>query len=325
MLKDSFGRIHDYLRVSLTDRCNFRCLYCLPEAESHRYGVEKMSADEIVAISKVFVGLGIKKIRLTGGEPLVRKDAGIIMEQLGSLGIKLALTTNGSRIDEFIDSFLRSGIRSVNVSLDSLDPANFSRLTQKDEFSKIKSNINLLLQHNFHVKINMVVMNGYNDHELNAFVEWTRVTPVHIRFIEFMPFPGNRWKPGKVIKYGEMLSQISTKYNDIEKMEDGPHDTTKKYRIKNFAGTFSVISTMSEPFCSGCNRLRLTSDGKLRNCLFSKSETDILTAFRNGVDISKLIAENLQAKNFQLGGNSGGDWGIAETVPGKRTMMGIGG
>ncbi|HMT28104.1 MAG TPA: GTP 3',8-cyclase MoaA [Bacteroidia bacterium] len=329
MLKDSFGRIHDYLRIGITDRCNYRCLYCLPEPEfSHgcnSAAKDMMTVGEIEAIAAVFVKAGVRKIRITGGEPLVRKDAGEIIEQLGNLGVQLAITTNGSRIDAFIESFSRARLKSVNVSLDSLNASTFSKLTNKNDFEKVYANINLLLSLNYHVKVNMVVMNGYNDHEIADFVEWTRNTPIHIRFIEFMPFPGNHWKPEKLMTYKEILKSIEYHHPDINKLEDHPNDTTKKYQVKGYAGTFAVISTMSEPFCSGCNRLRLTADGKMRNCLFSKTETDLLTPFREGVDILPLIQGGLAGKHFKLGGNTDADWGLKETVSDKRSMMGIGG
>ncbi len=328
-LKDSFGRVHDYLRISFTDRCNFRCLYCLPEPEFKggcaSHATDQMSADEIIGIASEFVHQGIKKIRITGGEPLVRKDAGLIIEKLGELPVKLVITTNGARIHTFIENFKRAGISSVNVSLDTLNKSNFARLTGRDEYEQVKSNIELLLENNFHVKVNMVVMNGYNETEILDFVEWTRLTPVHVRFIEFMPFPGNHWNPVKLTTYEEILHAIHARFPETEKMEDHPNDTTKKYKVKGHQGTFAVISTMSEPFCSGCNRLRLTADGKLRNCLFSKTETDLLTAFRAKQNIVPLVKNCLISKHFKLGGNSGAEWGIKETESNNRSMMGIGG
>src|SRR4030095_4566192 len=253
MLKDSFGRIHDYLRISLTERCNYRCLYCLPEPEfqhgCHAASSDQMTEVEIVTLATAFTNLGVRKIRLTGGEPLVRKDAGIILEKLAKLPVQLVITTNGSRIHSFIDNFINAGIKSVNVSLDSLQRKTFSTLTGHDDFEKVKSNIDLLLHHGFHVKVNMVVMNGYNDNEICDFVEWTRLTPVHIRFIEFMPFPGNHWRPEKLITFEEILHHINSKYPEIIKLEDHPNDTTKKYPVSGHEGTFAVISTMSEPFC----------------------------------------------------------------------------
>jgi cyclic pyranopterin phosphate synthase len=183
----------------------------------------------------------------------------------------------------------------------------------------------MLLGHNFRVKVNVVVMNGYNEDEINDFVAWTRDTPLHVRFIEFMPFPGNRWRPEKLMSFTEILECISGRFPDIEKLEDHPHDTTKKFRVANHAGTFAVISTMSEPFCSGCNRLRLTADGKMRNCLFAKTETDLLTPLRQGADVISLIKASLAGKHWMLGGHSGDQWGMEQTQTQARSMMGIGG
>lgn len=339
MLTDSFGRIHDYLRISLTDRCNFRCLYCLPEPEhddttdsmftiytSQTTTVaEKMSADEIDRIAGIFIGEGVRKIRLTGGEPLIRKDARDIIERLGKYDIELAITSNGMYIDKFIDTFDKVGLKSVNISLDSLNAESFHRLTGRDEFRTVYRNIELLLKSGYHVKVNMVVMNGYNDNEITDFIRWTENTPVHIRFIEFMPFPGNQWRPEKLMTYKDILNIIAQKYPNLEKLEDAKHDTAKKHRVKGHVGTFAVISTMSEPFCGGCNRLRLTADGKMRNCLFAGNEMDLLTPFRRGEDIVPLIHGNLAGKYAMLGGNVETQWELHHTESHERTMMGIGG
>ena len=329
MLRDSFGRVHDYLRISLTDRCNFNCLYCLPEPDSANAHIRDagryMSADEIFRLASVFVSLGVNKIRITGGEPLIRKDASLILENLGSLPVQLAITTNGTRIHDYISTFRKIGLQSVNISLDSMDNDTFFRLTGRNEMKKVVKNIELLLAEGFHPKINMVVLNGHNDHEIVDFVKWTASANVHVRFIEFMPFPGNHWRPEKVTSFHDMLDSISEKFPELEKLEDHPNDTTKKYRVPGYKGTFAVISTMTEPFCSGCNRLRLTADGKLRNCLFAKNETDLLAPLRMGADPGSLIADCLKEKAWQLGGNNGSNWGLTETVAHKRSMMGIGG
>lgn len=339
MLTDSFGRIHDYLRISLTDRCNFRCLYCLPEPEfddesNQMFTIhpnlkttssEKMSADEIEKITGIFIAEGVRKIRLTGGEPLIRKDARLIIERLGNYPVELAITSNGMFIDSFIDTFKQVGLKSVNISLDSLDKAMFHTLTGRDEFTKVHRNIMLLIDSGYHVKVNMVVMNGYNDHEITSFIEWTEKTPVHIRFIEFMPFPGNHWRPEKLMTFKDILNSISETFPNIEKLEDGKHDTAKKFKVHGHLGTFAVISTMSEPFCGGCNRLRLTSDGKMRNCLFANNEMDLLTPLRKGEDITKLIHQNLAGKYYMLGGNVETEWELHQTESHERTMMGIGG
>lgn len=326
MLKDSFGRIHDYLRISLTDKCNLRCVYCHPTKALHGHHdyAKNMSAEEIEKIVSVFVGEGVNKIRLTGGEPLIRKDAKEIIERLSKYPVKLTITTNGVFVHDFIDTFRQAKLKSVNVSLDSLNKVKNFSLNQRDEFDRVKSNIDLLLENNFHVKVNVVVMNGVNSNEVNDFIEWTKKFPIHIRFIEFMPFPGNKWDHKKVFTHQQILETVSEKYI-VEKLSDDKHDTAKKYFIPNHQGTFAVISTMSEPFCSGCNRMRITTDGKMRNCLFSKTETDLLTALRSRNDIVPLIRECLYGKHFMLGGNYDEHWGEEETSSHRRSMLGIGG
>jgi GTP 3',8-cyclase len=331
ILKDGFGRIHDYLRISLLDKCNFHCLYCLPHSPHNKSGFQPkqerslMTAGEIAAFAEAFVKLGVKKIRLTGGEPLIRKDAKEIILRLSGLPAELTLTTNGSRADEFIEMFIEAGIKSVNVSLDSLHPHTFRQLTGRNEQEKVFRNIELLVKNNFHVKVNVVVMNGYNEQEIPAFVEWTKNTPVHVRFIEFMPFPGNHWQPGKLITHREILEMIGTAYRDVEKLNDDAHDTAKKFRVKSHEGTFAIISTMSEPFCGGCNRMRLTADGKMRNCLFSKTETDLLTPLRAGKEINSLIRECLLGKHYMLGGHDDQQWATAHSESKERSMLAIGG
>lgn len=331
MLKDSFGRIHDYLRISLLDKCNFRCLYCLPHSPHNKNGFQSkhesslMTAAEIEMFADAFVKLGVKKIRLTGGEPLIRKDAKEIIRRLSKFPVELTLTTNGSQIDEFIDTFEEAGIISVNVSLDSLHAETFHKLTGRNEFEKVFRNIQLLLDKQFHVKVNVVVMNGINETDIRDFIEWTKNARVHIRFIEFMPFPGNHWQPDKLITYKEILQSIQDHYPEIEKLNDGVHDTAKKFRVKDHAGTFAVISTMSEPFCGGCNRMRLTADGKMRNCLFSKTETDLLSSLRAGNDITPLILECLFGKHYMLGGHDEQRWATSHSESKERSMLAIGG
>jgi cyclic pyranopterin phosphate synthase len=186
-------------------------------------------------------------------------------------------------------------------------------------------NIQILIDKNFHVKVNVVVMKGLNDNEINDFVEWTKDTDVQVRFIEFMPFDDNRWTSNKVFTLKEMLEVIEKKYTIVPLLND-PHDTAKKYTVKDHKGTFAVISTMSAPFCSGCNRMRLTADGKIKNCLFSKKETDLLTAFRSGEDIIPLIYESIHSKEKELGGQFTKDFEKIHAADiHNRSMIAIGG
>lgn len=301
-LNDTFGRIHNYLRISLTDACNLRCTYCMPDEKvSVTPSNKMMSVDEILGITTTFVKLGVTKIRLTGGEPLVRKEARAIIQKLSELPVELSISTNAVLVGEYIDVFKQANICSVNVSLDTLNADEFFAITKRGDFDKIQKNIFLLLEHDFKVKVNMVVMKDVNEHAILDFINWTNQFPIDVRFIEFMPFSGNAWDRAKVFSQQEMLNLISEKYSFV-KLEDEPNDTAKKYIVPGHKGTFGFISTVTEPFCGTCNRLRLTADGKMKNCLFSQTETDLLSAYRNGEDIESLITKNLLTKKEALGG-----------------------
>jgi cyclic pyranopterin phosphate synthase len=284
-----------------------------------------MQAEEIETLAKIFVAEGVNKIRLTGGEPLVRKDAAAIILALSKLQVSLTITTNGTRLQAFFPILEQAGIRSLNISLDSLQEDRFQLITRRNQFATVMENIRYLLRNNFHVKVNMVVMRGFNDDEITGFVEWTKNEAVHVRFIEFMPFSGNRWTSNKVFTWQEMLGRIQEQY-PITRLQNEAHDTAKTYQVPGYTGTFSVISTMSAPFCSNCNRMRLTADGKMKNCLFSKEETDLLTALRNGQDIIPLIRQNIFLKEKELGGQftNGFEHLHAEDIH-NRSMITIGG
>lgn len=262
-----------------------------------------MSPEEIFSIAETFVQLGVKKIRLTGGEPLVRKDFAEIVKVLCTLPVKLCLTTNGILLDNHLHTLQAAGVKSVNISLDSLQHDKFFQITQRDDFVKVKKNIDLFIESGFHIKINVVVMKNTNEDELTDFVALTENLPVHVRFIEFMPFEGNAWTHGKVVSFEEMLDRISARYQ-FEKLHDPVHSTSKKYKVPGFAGSFAFITTMTTPFCGDCNRLRLTADGKMKNCLFSKSETDLLGALRRGENLEVLIRECVLNKKASLGGQT---------------------
>jgi cyclic pyranopterin phosphate synthase len=280
----------------------------MPEEEYEFAPASKlMQKDEIEKLAKIFVNLGVNKIRLTGGEPLVRKDAAEIIKTLSKLPVKLTLTTNGSRLHEFVDILDESGVHSLNISLDTLQPERFQLITKRNQFERVFDNIHMLLKRDFHVKVNMVVMKGLNDSEINDFVEWTKHEPVHVRFIEFMPFSGNRWVSNKVVTMQQILDTISKKY-EVERLQDEKHDTSKGYMVSGHKGTFAIISTMSANFCGDCNRLRLTADGKMKNCLFAEKETDLLSALRRGEDVVPLIHQNIRSKAKELGGQFTADF-----------------
>ena len=295
---DQHNRIHDYLRISLTERCNLRCNYCMPEEGIQlRPRNDFMSLKEVVKMATTFVSLGVKKIRLTGGEPLVRKDAKEILQELSKLPIELAITTNGILVDEYIDTFQSCGMTSINVSLDSLKEEKFNAITRRDYFSRVMANIQSLLDQKFHVKVNAVVIKGVNDDEICDLVSWTRDKNVHVRFIEFMPFQGNKWDWSKGVSFNEMMTLIENRFgSDIIKLDDGKNDTARNFAIANHLGTFAIISSVTNPFCDTCNRIRLTADGKIKNCLFSSSETDLLTAMRAGEDIVPMILKSVWGK-----------------------------
>ncbi len=301
-LTDRHSRIHRSLRISIVDKCDLRCTYCMPEDQHFLKREELMSRTEIATIARLFVErYGITKIRLTGGEPLVRPDVVDLVRDMAALPVKLGLTTNALSLHKNLDGLIDAGLKSVNISLDTFDAERFRKITRRDGFDTVHANILLALQKGLRVKVNMVVMRGINDDELLRFVELTRHQDIHVRFIEFMPFAGNGWGRERVYTYAEMLGHIGSVHS-FEKLNDDPHSTAKAYRVSDWPGTFAVISTVTEPFCGNCDRLRITAEGKMRNCLFSREETDLLSALRSGEDIAPLIEANVLAKHAMLGG-----------------------
>jgi cyclic pyranopterin phosphate synthase len=284
-----------------------------------------MSADEVVHFARLFVELGIKKIRLTGGEPLVRKDAAQIVQSLGKLPVELTITSNGLIIDRFIATFREAGIDTVNISLDSLNEEKFNLITRKNYLKKVKQNIQLMIDEGFKVKVNNVVMKGINEEEVLQFAAWTMNTPIDIRFIEYMPFGGNQWEYNKVVSYEELIQLLKQHYT-LEMHDREQHSTSHNFCIQGAKGTLGIISSVTNPFCNDCNRLRLTADGKLKNCLFSTSETDLLSAYRNNEPLLPLIHQNVGAKHFSRGGLPAFNWKGVEKDYGKnRSMISIGG
>ncbi len=305
ILQDLHGRDHAYLRISLIERCNLRCSYCMPEEgvqlspKSHL-----MTYEEIYEIAKTFVNHGVTKIRLTGGEPLIRKDIPIILEKLATLPVELSITSNAVIIDKFITVLKTNGVHSINVSLDSLDKEKFKHITRRDQFEKVYNNILLLVKEGFKVKVNAVLMKGFNDNEIIDFINFTKDLPISIRFIEFMPFDGNKWDMSKMVSYKEVMDYVNHSFSEdhIERLQDAPNDTSKNYKIKGYKGSFAIISSVTNPFCDSCNRLRLTANGQLKNCLFSATESDLLTTLREGKPIEPIIQKAVQAKFKVRGG-----------------------
>jgi molybdenum cofactor biosynthesis protein A len=263
-----------------------------------------MTADEIVTIAQTFVNLGVNKIRLTGGEPLVRKDAKAILLRLGKLGVNLTLTTNGILVPDFIDTFKEAGIQTINISIDSLVKDKFNTITRRNYFDKVLENIDLLLTEGFRIKLNIVLIKGFNDNEIIDFIKLTQNKKLQIRFIEFMPFSGNEWDKSKLVSYAEIMETLQAVYfpQQIERLIDAPNDTAKNFKIATYEGSFAIISSVTNPFCSTCNRIRLTADGKLKNCLFSNSETSLLDTLRADGSIVPLLHQNMIAKKAVRGG-----------------------
>ncbi len=305
ILQDGFGRAHAYLRISLIERCNLRCSYCMPE-EGVPLTPKKhlMTPDEIYTIAKTFVDHGVTKIRLTGGEPLMRKDIPLILERLSILPVELSITSNAVIIDKFIKILKLRGVKNINVSLDSLKAEKFKQITRRDQFKKVYDNILLLVKEGFKVKINTVLMKGFNEDEIIDFINLTKRLPVAVRFIEFMPFDGNKWDLSKMVSYQKIMEQVKATFSEttIQRLEDAPNDTAKHYKIKDYQGSFAVISSVTNPFCDSCNRLRLTANGQLKNCLFSATELDLLSTLRAGKSIVPVIEKAVKAKLKTRGG-----------------------
>lgn len=302
-ITDRFGRPHTYLRISLTDRCNLRCFYCMPEEGIQL--IEKpdiMTLEEIAGIASVFRNLGVDTIRLTGGEPLIRKNCEFLIRELARLGVTLKLTTNGILLDRFIAVFQETGLQQINISLDTLDKANSIFITKRDYYHRITDNLRTVLNEGFRVKLNVVLVKGINDREINDFIELTEKKQLTVKFIEFMPFKGNRWDWSKGVSKETILETVRAAFGEVIALENPKHSTSQNYKVKGFAGSFGIVSTITSPFCADCNRIRLTADGKMKNCLFATAETDLLTAYRQGKNIAPVILEAIQNKKFSRDG-----------------------
>jgi cyclic pyranopterin phosphate synthase len=300
---DNFGRAHTYLRISLTDRCNLRCFYCMPEE-----GIELMeksnimTIEEIIELATTFRDLGVDTIRLTGGEPLVRKNFGFLVEELAKLGVTLKITTNGIMLDKYLDLFKKIGLKKINLSLDTLDKAKSVFITKRDYFERILKNIEMALEMDMEVKLNIVLIKGVNDNEINDFIELTKHKNLTVKFIEFMPFKGNKWDWSKGVGKQEILDIVSKRFGSIEVLENPKHSTSSNFQVKGHTGSFAIVSTITNPFCADCNRIRVTADGKMMNCLFANSETDLLTPMRNGEEMNNLIINAIKTKKFSRDG-----------------------
>ncbi|XP_066280255.1 molybdenum cofactor biosynthesis protein 1-like [Branchiostoma lanceolatum] len=310
-LTDTFGRHHDYLRISLTERCNLRCQYCMPEAGVDLTPKQKLlSTEEVVNLARLFVSQGVNKIRLTGGEPLVRPDVVDIVSELNklrSLGLEtIAMTTNALTLKRKLPQLHEAGLNLLNISLDTLVPAKFQFITRRKGWEKVMEGLEKALELGYNpVKLNCVVMRGVNEEEICDFVAMTEKKALDVRFIEYMPFDGNKWNHNKMVTYQEMLDTIRQRWPDLEKMSDGPNDTSKAYRVPGFRGQMGFVTSMSEHFCGSCNRLRITADGNLKVCLFGNSEVslrDTLRADTSEKELLKIIGAAVGRKKKQHAG-----------------------
>lgn len=299
VLIDQFGRKHDYLRISLIEKCNLRCTYCMPE-----HGIplspakELMTAEEIGKFAEIFVGFGVKKIRLTGGEPFLRKDFADIARLLAAFPVEISITTNGLLLDRNIALLQDLRIKHLNFSLDTLKEQRFETMTRRTGFQKTMENFHLAIAEQFQLKINCVLMKGENDDEIVDFIELTKDLPISVRFIEFMPFDGNKWNKSKLVSEAEILTQVEGKFGkeNLISLPDEKNLTARKFKIEGFQGEFGIISSVTNPFCGTCNRIRLTANGRIKNCLFSNRETDLLNVMRAGGDVEGLILESIYHK-----------------------------
>ncbi|KAI1116088.1 molybdenum cofactor biosynthesis protein 1 B [Nemania sp. NC0429] len=335
-LVDTFHRQHDYLRISLTERCNLRCVYCMPEE-----GVplspqrELLTTPEIIMLSSLFVSQGVTKIRLTGGEPTVRRDILPLMRQIGALrprGLReLCLTTNGLALHRKLESMVEAGLTGVNLSLDTLDPWQFQIMTRRKGFDAVMKSMERVMELNKHgagikLKVNCVVMRGVNDREIMPFVEMTREKDIEVRFIEYMPFDGNKWNEGKMFSYAEMLDLIREKYPQLEKVKGHKNDTSKTYKIPGFVGSLGFITSMTHNFCGTCNRLRITSDGNLKVCLFGNAEVslrDILRRSNNGEPIDEAAFEVMKQAELDRSQGLGDASATPSLAPNEQELLNV--
>jgi cyclic pyranopterin phosphate synthase len=306
-LTDSFGRQHSYLRISLTERCNLRCQYCMPEdGVPLQPKSNLLSNEEVVRIAAWFVQNGVTKVRLTGGEPLLRKDLVQLVGDLSDLGLEqIGMTTNGVTLSKQLPDLVAAGMTHVNISLDSLLPEKFAQLTRRPAtyHAKVMQAVEdcaKLLPNQ--TKINCVVLPD-NVNELQDFCELTRDLPIDVRFIEYMPFNANEWQTDGFVNYQQMKEEI----NGLTRIQDGPNDTTKWWTLSgDTLGRIGFITSMTEHFCGTCNRLRITADGQLKVCLFGKTEVSLRDLMRQGASeemLQKVIHHSVQKKHFKLGGH----------------------
>jgi len=308
-LVDSHGRAHTYLRISLTERCNLRCGYCMPEE-----GVELtpndalLTTDEIARVIRIFARAGVDKVRLTGGEPTVRRDLEeVVRRAAGTPGVRdVSVTTNGVALERRLEGLKASGLRRLNVSLDTLVPAKFEFMTRRRGHERVLRSVARAVELGFQsVKVNCVVTRHQNDDELIDFVNMTKDSPINVRFIEYMPFDGNKWSTEKMVSYAEMRSRIEDAFGPLSRLDDPIEEVAKNFAVPGHVGTVSFVTSMTDAFCGGCNRLRVMADGNLKVCLFGAAETSLRDAMRSGADddaILRLIGAAVSKKKASHAG-----------------------
>ncbi|QEM09412.1 GTP 3',8-cyclase MoaA [Mucilaginibacter rubeus] len=286
MLTDNHGRKISYMRLAVTDRCNLRCFYCMPEHGLDWLSrTELMTNEEMLQICSLLVKMGIEKIRITGGEPFVRKDIVQLLTGISGLnGLKeLGLTTNGVLTAPYVPELKKIGVRSVNLSLDTLDANRFFTITRRDEFSNVMASLDAMLSHDMEVKINAVVMDGKNTQDIIPLVELARELPVSVRFIEEMPFNGDgHVYDGSHWDYVRILDEIKGSYPQIKKLDDPAYSTSYNYQIPGHKGSIGIIAAYSRTFCGTCNRIRITPQGELKTCLYDDGVLNLKDLMRKG-------------------------------------------
>jgi GTP 3',8-cyclase len=325
-LHDKFGRQITDLRISITDRCNFRCVYCRSaDPENYRDHDEILSWPELDRLARIFLSLGIRKVRITGGEPLVREGVEDFIARLHALGVEdLSMTTNGHLLAERSDRLIAAGLRRINISLDSLDPGKFERITRTKSFSTVMQSIAAAQKSRLApAKVNAVLVRGINDDEVEAFASYARETGVIMRFIEFMPLDADRhWTRGLVVPAAEVHQRIHTRW-PLQQIPHERSETARRYRFADGAlGEIGLIAPVTQPFCGHCSRIRLTADGKLRTCLFSKDDHDLRALLREGASDEDLVAYITSIVIEKEEGHRINEPGF---VPPSRTMVFIGG
>ncbi|MGC1107800.1 MAG: GTP 3',8-cyclase MoaA [Candidatus Acidiferrales bacterium] len=325
VLTDKFGRQITDLRISVTDRCNFRCVYCRSaNPENHMAEHKLLSWEELERLARILVSLGIRKIRVTGGEPLVRPGIEGFISSLRAMGVPdLSLTTNGQSLAERCDRLVAAGLNRINISLDSLDRAKFEKITRTRSFDRVIAGIDAAQASPLRpVKVNAVLVRGINDDEVERFAEFARERDLVMRFIEFMPLDADRaWTRGLMVPAAEVKRRIEACWPLVPVAHERS-ETARKYRFTDGGGEIGLIAPVTQPFCGFCSRIRLTADGKLRTCLFSKEDHDLRGLLRGGADDSE-VAADIRAIVMQK--EAGHRINEPDFVPPSRTMVYIGG